>query len=351
MNMDTTATAEPIATEAPSGSAPATAEPSQSATTETAKPARIGSMRESFERLEKKQAASPDAGKTGTATTAQPASGEKAAAAPAGPIPLEVHQKALENARAKASTEAIAQYREKYGWAEKIPEQQLKQWGSMANRIATDPIGYVSDLLKEIEAHPVHGPAWKARNGAAQPAAAAASLDPDVQIVDDKGQPVGKTFSAERVQAIVKQAVDEALGREVQPLKTEYANRQAETEKQRRADLEKQQTEAAHKSADSILAEIEKILDGDKSLFDEVDKTMAQNPGMSAHSAALKVREDKIVPKLKGAATQDAITEMQRKANGNTANGNGRTAMPKKPTNPRELAAWMRDREAAATKA
>lgn len=348
--MDATATAEPIAatTETTSGSAPATAEPSQTATTE---PTRPTSMRDAFERIEKKNALASDAGKTGSATTVQSAPGEKAAAAPQGPIPLEVHQKALENARTKASTEAVAQYREKFGWAEKIQPQQLQQMGQVAHQLATDPIAHVLKIISEIEQHPVHGPAWKARNGAAQPATATTegSIDADVEIRDDQGRVVGKTFSDQKIAALIQKGIREAIGQEVQPLKTEYATRQAEAEKQRRTDLEKQQTETAHKQADQVLAEIEKILDGDKSLFDEVDKTMAQNPGMSAHSAALKVREEKIVPKLKAGATQDAITEMQRKANGNSANGNGRTAMPKRPTNPRELAMWLRDRDKPAS--
>ncbi len=345
--MEATATTEPVVTtEAPSGEAPATTEPSQSGT--TTEPSRPTSMREAFERIEKKSKAA--ATPTETATTTQAAPGDKSAVAPQGPIPFEVHKKALDNARTKASTEAVAQYREKFGWAEKLQPQQVQAMGKVAHELATDPIAHVLKVIAEIEAHPTFGPAWKARNGTAQPAAAAEpSLDPDVEIRDDQGKVVGKTFSADRWQAALKKAVDEALGREVQPLKTEFQQRQAAAEQQRKADLEKQQTEAAHKSADSILAEIEQILEGDKSLFDEVDKTMAQNPGMSAHAAALKVRAEKVVPKLKGAATQEAMTEFQRKANGNTANGNGRTAMPKKPRTREELAAWMRDNDKAAS--
>lgn len=360
MNMDATATAEPIvATEPSSGNAPATAEPTSATTTDPAKPARIGSMRESFERLEKKQAAAPDAGKTGTATTAQPATGDKAAAATGVP-PQTEWPKILDNARAKAKEEGAAQYREKFGWAEKVNPQQLQHIADVVAKANTDPIGYVIQLIRDIEQHPVHGPAWKARNGSAQPSVAAASLDPDVQVVDDKGQPVAKTFSAERVQAIVKHAVDEALGREVQPLKTDLERRQADLKKQETEKLEAQQSEFLNKSADTAFGEICKILEiknsdpkaltaEDNALISEV--SMLMDKGMTGHSAALEVREKKVVPRLKGAATQDAMTEFQRKANGNTANGNGRTAMPKKPTNPRELAAWMRDRDAAATKA
>lgn len=340
--MDTIAEPDVTTTETPSGSAPTTAEPSSAVETKEARPT---SMREAFERMEKKAA-----GTTDPATTPQTAPSKAAAVVPQGPIPFDVHQKALENARTKASTEALAKHRETFGWAEKIPQQQLQQWGTLANRITTDPIGYAADLIREIEQHPQLGPAWKARQGA-QPVGrtdTTQSLDPDVEIRDDQGRVVGKTFSADRVTAIVQKAVSEAIGQEVQPLKAERDARQAEANRQQMETLKTQQTELVTKQADAILSDIEQILDGDKSLFDDVDKMMSQHPEMTPHAAALAVRKEKVVPKLKGAATQEAITEMQRKAAGGaTANGSGRTAMPKKPTNAKELAAWMRAQESA----
>lgn len=357
--MEATVEAPSGGTETTIGSAPTTAEPSSASAVEP----RPTSMRAAFERIEQKQAKSPDAGKPGSATTVQPAPGDKpAVAAPQGPIPLEVHTKAIENARTKGAAEALAKHRETYGWAEKIPQQQLQQWGSMANRIATDPIGYAADLIKEIEAHPVHGPAWKARNGGtAQPSAAAAAtraVEPDVEIRDDQGRVVGKAYSADSTKALITQAVAEAIGKEVGPLKTAEEQRQTEVKRQEAARLEKAETDRSHKNADATLADLYTILEfknndpskwseDESALIREVTAKMDANPGMSAHTAALAVRKEKIVPRIEGQATEKAITEMQRKAAGNTANGAGRTATPKRPRNAQELAAFMRERDAA----
>lgn len=361
--MEATVEAPSGGTETTIGSAPATAEPSSASTPES----RPTSMRAAFERIEQKQAKSPDAGKPGTATTVQPAPGEKpAVAAPQGPIPLEVHTKAIENARTKGAAEALAKHRETYGWAEKIQPQQLQQWGSIANRIATDRVGFGTDFLTELQQKDPAGfqAVMSKFGGNAQPAngngaAAPRAVEPDVEIRDDQGRVVGKAYSADANRALVQQLLTEAIGKEVGPLKTDHERRQADQQRQNFERLQTETTERNHKAADAILSDVYGILDlgadhskftaAEKALVDEVDAKMASNPGMSAHAAALAVRKEKVVPRIEGQATEKAITEMQRKAAGNTANGAGRTATPKRPTNPRELAQWMRARDTSAS--
>lgn len=140
-----------------------------------------------------------------------PAEGEPqpeatAVAKPSGPIPLEVHQKALQNARAKARDEALGEWRQRYGWAEQVPREDLERWGQTANRLLTDPVAYAEDLLAELERHPQYGPqikaqtarrlaAYRQREQANQPP------EPDVQIVNEHGQVVGVTYSAQQLQA------------------------------------------------------------------------------------------------------------------------------------------------------
>lgn len=318
-----------------SGSAAATAQPS-SAVAAPVKSDRPKSMRESFERLEK--ASEPPAANSATAATAQ-----SAATQPAVTPDAAAHAEALKGFR---------DYRQKFGWAEKIKPAQLQEWGNLASRLTNDRVGFATDFLAELQqVDPASYNAIVARFGgqgrtAAQPAAAATtSLDPDVEIMDASGRVVGKTFSAERVQAILQKGIADVLGKEVQPLKQDLQTRQEQQKRDAVARVTAERTASIDKSADTIMTQIERILDGDKSLMPEVEKMWAQHPDWSAHDAALEVRDTIVKPRQKGQATQDAITEMTRKAAGNTSNGAGASAMPKRPTNPKELAQWMRERE------
>lgn len=138
-----------------------------------------------------------------------PATPEK----PKGPIPFEVHSKALDNARSKAKEEGAAEYRQKYGWAERISQPDLQRWGQTADRLLSDPVKYAEDLQAELEAHPVYGPQMKSatarrmqsyrqREQAQQP------VTPDVQIVDADGRVVGTTYSAQALAQRDRQFAD-----------------------------------------------------------------------------------------------------------------------------------------------
>jgi hypothetical protein len=295
------------------------------------------SMREAFERVEASQTPAPPA----PAATAQP--GVTPAAVPTGPIPLDVHTKALENARTKAVTE----YRQKYGWAESVPKQQFDQIAQEVQRAATDPLGYTLARIEELP--PPLRAQLNARLGIGQPTPAQTSLEADVEVMGQDGRVIGKTFSEERVRAVVAAAVQEAIGKEVQPLKTAYEQTQAKDRQQQLNAVAEANHQEAAKIAEAGLEEVKGILDitdDQDPLFNDVLQVWTEHPEWSVHKAAIEVKKNKVAPRQAGQADQRAISEFQRKAAGNTANGRGTTATPAKPRTREELRQWMEANDA-----
>lgn len=83
-----------------------------------------------------------------------------------GPIPYDRHQAILDNQRRQARDEALAEWRQQYGWAERVPQAQLQQAIQWAQRFGADPAGFLSESQAELLAHPEHGAklrSWAAR--------------------------------------------------------------------------------------------------------------------------------------------------------------------------------------------
>jgi hypothetical protein len=340
---------ESVSAPTPESSAPASAPASAAstpsaaaATPETSTPStKPTSFLDAFERLAAAEPPDPAA-----AASTDPATTPPAATDPAkqGPVPLVVHQQALNNARAKEREAVTAEFDRQYGWAKKVDQATLTEMAGIANQLQTDPWGHIRTLIGELSAHPTHGPQTRteiARMLAGFRTPAPVSDDPDVQIVDAAGQVTGGTYSAEKVRAIVAAAVQDALGKEVAPLKEDFTRRQAERQQQVREHQAKQQQIAIEAKADTVLAEMTEILDGDKALYAEADALWAQHPDWTAHRVALAVRKTHIAPRLQGQATSSAIAAMKAKAAGNTAAGSASSALPARPTTVKELAAWM----------
>jgi hypothetical protein len=301
-------------------------------------------MREAFERIEAKSnglAAASGQGTTRPSVPQTAADPTRPAGTPTAPVPPDVHAAALNNARVKA----VAEYRQQYGWAEKVPQQTFQQVASFLSTLHSDPIGYVTNLIGQIEAHPTFGPQWKARhangngngNGHQAP-----NLDPDVEVYGPDGKPVGATYSAERQKALLKHELDQAL----KPFQTEREQRQ---QAERTAATQREQAAIYARNEKQATAQIEEIkgildvTDDTDPLLTEVLNVWAahERDGWSAHRAAIEVRKTKVQPRQQGQAVQAAETEMRRKAAGNTVNGTGSTAMPTRPKNVKELAKWL----------
>jgi hypothetical protein len=243
-----------------------------------------------------------------------------------GPIPFESHQTILQNARTKSADEASARVRAEYA-----PVQQaVQQWQPIAQRMTSDPAGFIRDFIAEVAAqNPAVAAQMRSEAGRMLAAGRAAATDaepqPDVQIVNEHGQVTGTTYSAKALaerDAWNERRLLAKINGELAPIKAE---------RQDRIDREQQTavTAAIEAKADEVIAELKEILDGgDDALFEDVNRLMAANPSWSAHKAALEVRKTKIAPTLAGKARQQAVDTFTKKAAGNTANGTGTTAAP-----------------------
>lgn len=169
---------------------------------------------------------------TGTGTTPPAAvSPTPAPARPAGPIPFEVHQKALDNARVKA----VEELRAKVGWAETISQAEYQQVQGLARRLSADPVNALQELIAEVNANPKH--AEQVRSLVAKSLAASRGSQtmpsPDVEITDANGNVVGGAYSDKAMvqfaQALTHQVlskVDEKYAPVVKTHQTLEAQRQ-----------------------------------------------------------------------------------------------------------------------------
>ena len=91
-------------------------------------------------------------------------------------------------------------WKQQHAWAETIPQGELQKAIELARRASADPVGYLQDLIAEVQAHPQHGQALKslaARALAARSAPAETDPQPDLPIQLDDGRVV-HLYSAEQ---------------------------------------------------------------------------------------------------------------------------------------------------------
>lgn len=318
--------------------APATQETSSQSSTTGQRPT---SMRAAFEQVAAAQdtpAVQPEAATTQPTAEATP-DGATSPQGKQGPIPFDVHKTALENARVK-EREAIER---DLGWARQVPKEAIQQWSSIAQKMTSDPIAFLNEFTQELHAHPTFGPQLRthaAKTLAAGRGQAAVDLNPDLVVDDGQGKQIA-TFSADRVKAIVDHAVQQAIAKEVQPLKSESEQRAAQAKAA-------ESTRLANEKADSTMADIADILEitspetpESQKLYGAVWQLMEQDKSLSAEKAARQVWKTHIRPTIESKGQAKALEQLKTKAAGNTANGTGAAATPKRPTNRRELAAYL----------
>lgn len=255
-----------------------------------------------------------------------------------GPIPFEVHSKALDNARTKASEEALAKHREQYGWAETVDRKAIEEAQRIGQLYTTDRAGYVRQLLAEAVTDPTLAPIVRseaARILAGSRSAPAPSFEPDIPVYDDEHRLVNQTFSADKVRELITHSVAEALGKEIGPIKQDLETRQATA----KADADKA---AFEKSVDDIWTEANEVLPHFKEHQEAIGKVFATIPG-PADKALRKAWAQVVGPTLEAKATSQVLDSFNKKKDAQTIDGSGRAAStPKRPRNPAELAAYMR---------
>jgi hypothetical protein len=192
----------------------------------------------------------------------------------------------------------VAEFREQSGIDKAV---------KFAGQINESATGFWKNYTQELLAHPEHGQVLRSELGRMfgsirQPVTPQAEPmpEPDVHIVDAQGNVTGKTYSAEQ---LAKRATDQHLTR------------------------------------------IDKILDGRKDLYAQVNALMAADDSLDALDAAFQVREQHIVPGQGAEAQRKALESIKQKAAGNTGGHAGAATPLVRPKSERELAEFMRGLE------
>jgi len=231
-----------------------------------------------------------------------------------GPIPFTAHKTALDNARAKERLAAQQEFDRDYGWAKQVPRESLERFGQIAAQMSSDPIGFLNTFVAELQAHPTHAAALRSQAGRLLASARGQGADPmpapDVQITDAHGQVTGQTYSdkaSAELAAWNRRQMMAEFQKELQPFKAEREQQQAQA---RQAETTKQVDAAA----DQHLGRIDRILDGDKELYQHVAQLITLDKSLDPIDAALQVRAQYVVPKLAGKAQQSVLDDLKTKA-------------------------------------
>lgn len=328
---------DPVVSTTPSESTPTpAAAPATSAPSESSTPG----QRPTFEQVFAADAApvADPAAPPDQATTAPAPGTDPSAITPGpkqGPIPFDVHKTALENARQKATTEAQATFDRDYGWAKQIPQQTIQHWSGIAHLMASDPPAFLEKYFAEAATHPTFGPqvkSWAAKTLAQRAGAKPPDLSPDVVVQDAAGREVARTFSADRVQAILQ----EALSKEIAPLKQDLDSRRQREQQWQAAARQAEATQRLEASTDAVLADITDLLDisdqtpqPDKdALFTELSALLDADPQLTPHKAAMQLRKTRIVPTLQGKAQQRVLDDLTQKAGAQAMNPSRTSVAP-----------------------
>lgn len=314
-----------------------------SSSTPVERPSDLSSLSKHLEKLDAAPPTPPTtAPKTEPAATRPgavvPTSGAVPALPVPGPMPLAEHKRILENSRAE-----LAAYKQQHGWAEKIPQATLQEFAGIASRMTADPVAFVTEFIGQLRSHPTFGPQLAVALGhGAGTSPGAGEIAPDIEVRDAQGNVVGMTYSDKRMAEREARFLQQLRDEQSQTLKPILQERQQRQDQERMAQQEQELTQMA----DSRLARAAKILDVKTDdlknpIWEHVHAAMQANPTLEVEDAALEVRAAHLVPAQTAKAEAAVRDEMTRKAAANTANGRGAGTPTARPTNQKELAAWL----------
>lgn len=193
-----------------------------------------------------------------------------------GPLPYEAHKRILDGAYAERDT--LKQQVDNLRWAEGLDRAALTEGERLGKLYQQDRPAFIRQLLAEASTDPELIPL--VRSEAARvlgtrtppPAATPASLEPDIPVLDERGQVVAQAFSADRVRQLIAQSVQDAITKEVGPMRQDFQSRQARDQ----ADATQRQLT---QSVNDAYAELVDVLPGFEAHQAEIAKVMATIPG------------------------------------------------------------------------
>ena len=266
---------------------------------------------------------------TGTATTvpatdATATDATTAGQTPAkqGPIPFDVHIKALENRGAKDVAAAQAKWDEEFGWARTTKREAVAEAERLGTMLLTDRPGFLRelvtndlppDLLDDIAREIANR-----RGGQSQ--SQTVDLEPDVPLLDANGQFSGmKTYSAEKVRALMQHSVQQGVAEVLKTI--------APLQKSHEALESERKTEARKSFASTLTTETRKqphFADHEPAIKAEFAKATLRNPDdqmeveAALNRAYLTVLTRDVIPHLQSTSVRAAVHGQQQKAEVNT---------------------------------
>lgn len=251
-------------------------------------------------------------------------------AKPAGVPPEHRWPSILENAR--------NEWKQQHGWAEQVSQQEFRQVTELARRASADPIGYLQDFIKELQASPEHAAqlrslAAKALAQRAQQTVAEQEPQPDLPIALEDGRVV-HLYSADQQakrEAFLQQKWMQSVEQKLQPFQQTHQALQAEREAA-------QATIANERFASTVTSDV-KSWEG---VTDETMKAMAvqvandpqlpKTPSFEQLELAVNRAYRKVVlPGLRRSATASVLSNHQLKVNANTVSPGQSSAGTPKP--------------------
>lgn len=339
---DTTSTAV-VETPVTTPSAP-TGEPSAPAAPST--PSRPASMKEALAQTAAKRAANED-----TATTAPPASPDGSPAlTKKGPIPFEVHETTLRNAREKTAAERDADWESRVGWAKALDRKRAEESLQLAEMLDRDPAIFIDRAIAAMAADPERAPAIRSilgrylgtRSAHAEPTAELTPIP--VQLEDGR---VINVLPADQLAIFEKQVLAKA-SEQFKPAM------QAAQELQQAKEFAVKQHQAGQ-FASGFLSELTRLPQF-KEHAAEIKAELAKTTLETDHpaevrAATLAIYNRIVLPKLSQAGAASAMASLKQKAAAQVERVSGGAPSPTtRPRNPKELAKFL-EQKAAARKA
>lgn len=229
-----------------------------------------------------------------------------------GPIPFERHKSILDGAykeRDSAKSELTA-------LRAQIESPGFKEFQDLAGLFRQDIREFKRRVDQELEArHPELADELateaarrlSARRKANAPIAPQ-SMDPDIPVYDETGKLVAQTFSADKVKAIVTTAVNEALQREVGPIKQDFTKRK---EAEEFAEITRAADHTAHQHFEAAKKWPGFLSDPANGTVDpDVVKAFAEHPDWDLRETYINV----VVPKLGARKEAEVLDSLKTKA-------------------------------------
>lgn len=233
-----------------------------------------------------------------------------------GPIPLERHKAVLDGAYKER--DAFKQQLDQLSWATKVDRAAVEEYSRLGQMYQADRPGFIRQLLAEASQNPelmplVRSEAARVLGTRSQPSPVE-DLSPDIPVMDANGQVVSQTYSADRVNRIVAKAVQDAITKEVGPIRQDFQTRQAA-----------EKAAAAQKQVDSYVSDsyshLVDVLPGFKAHEQAIAKVMETIPG-DPIVAAQKAWHQVVGSKLSNASETQAkqLEDLKTRAAASTVN-------------------------------